>query len=219
MASGLLSVSGPACNGADLPRWNSFLIRRFGMLHDGSAHKVSATVRTREIVMTTADDRLDQWLRDAHAMEEQAEQMLSGLVQRIENYPSLKSRVENHLEQTRSQAQRVRSCIERRGASTSSLKDAAAKFTATMQSLSGVFAGDEIVKGTLASYTFEHMEIVSYRILMEAAKVVGDAETERVCSEIMEEEQAMADWLLQNCQEVTRQYLLREEEDLAEAKR
>jgi ferritin-like metal-binding protein YciE len=169
--------------------------------------------------MTTADERLDQWLRDAHAMEEQAEQMLGALVKRIENYPSLKSRVEGHLEQTRSQALRVRSCIERRGASTSSLKDAAAKFMATMQGLSGVFAGDEIVKGTLASYTFEHMEIISYRILVAAAKTAGDAETERVCTEIMEEEQAMADWLLENSPEVTRQYLLREEGDLAEAKR
>lgn len=169
--------------------------------------------------MTTADERLDQWLRDAHAMEEQAEQMLSALASRIENYPDLKSQVERHLDETRQQAKRVRACIERRDGSTSTLKDTAGKIMATMQGMSGVFAGDEIMKGTLASYTFEHMEIVSYRVLAEAANIVGDEETERVCLEIMAEEQAMADWLLENCTEIARQYLSREELEMDEAKR
>lgn len=169
--------------------------------------------------MTTAEERLDQWLRDAHAMEEQAEQMLSALVGRIENYPDLRRRVEEHLEETRRQATRIRACIERRGGSTSTLKDAAGKIMATMQGASGVFAGDEIMKGTLASYTFEHMEIISYRVLAEAARVVGDPETERVCTEIMAEEEAMADWLLENSSTIARQYLTREELEMEEAKR
>lgn len=169
--------------------------------------------------MTTADERLDQWLRDAHAMEEQAEQMLSAHAERIENYPDLKERVQDHLEETRQQAQRVRECIERRGGSTSTFKDAAGKIMAMMQGVSGVFAGDEIMKGTLASYTFEHMEIVSYRVLAQAARAVGDGATEHVCMEIMKEEQAMADWLFENAPDVTDQYLTREGLDLDEAKR
>lgn len=169
--------------------------------------------------MRTADERLDQWLRDAHAMEEQAEQMLGALAGRIENYPDLKRRVQEHLEETRSQAQRVRGCIERRGGSTSALKDAAGKIMATMQGASGIFAGDEIMKGTLAGYTFEHMEIVSYRVLAEAASVAGDEVTERVCMEIMAEEEAMADWLLENSTMIAHQYLTREELEMDEAKR
>jgi hypothetical protein len=47
------------------------------------------------------------------------------------------------------------------------MKDAGGKLMAMTQSLSGVFAGDE-VKGSLASYTFENMEIASYRILIAA---------------------------------------------------
>lgn len=39
---------------------------------------------------------LIQWLRDAHAMEEQAETMLNGL--RLENYPNLAERIRGHLE-------------------------------------------------------------------------------------------------------------------------
>ena len=43
--------------------------------------------------MATAEERLMEWLRDAHAAEEQAETMLSGMTSRIENYPSLKARI------------------------------------------------------------------------------------------------------------------------------
>lgn len=152
-------------------------------------------------------------------MEEQAEQMLSALAGRIENYPKLKARIEEHLEETRRQAQRVRSCIECRGASTSTLKDAAGKIMATMQGVSGAFAGDEIVKGTLVGYTFEHTEIMSYRVLAQVAKAAGDEETARVCTEIMDEEQAMADWLFENSSDVISQYLMREEQDSEQAKR
>src|SRR5437764_1339335 len=112
--------------------------------------------------MATAEERLMQWLRDAHAMEEQAETMLTALSGRIQNYPEVRSQVERHLDETRQQARELRACIERRGGDTSTLKDVAAKFVAMVQGLSGVFVGDEIVKGSMASYTFEHMEIASY---------------------------------------------------------
>lgn len=41
------------------------------------------------------------------------------------------------------------------------LKDADGKLTATAQSISGVFAGDYVLKGSLASHTFEHIEVGS----------------------------------------------------------
>ncbi len=64
--------------------------------------------------MPTSDDRFMSWLRDAHAMEEQAEQMLSSLARRIDEYPELKAQIERHLEVTRKQAERLRGCIDRR---------------------------------------------------------------------------------------------------------
>jgi ferritin-like metal-binding protein YciE len=169
--------------------------------------------------MTDIKDRVDQWLRDAHAMEEQAETMLSGQSGRIENYPDLRARMEQHLEETRSQRKRLEACIERRGAATSGLKDVTGKFTAMMQNVSGVFAGDEVVKGVMASYTFEHMEIASYRILAAAAETDGDSETARVCEEICREEEAMAQWLRDHMGQIATQHLVRQEASLDEAKR
>ena len=165
------------------------------------------------------DEELNQWLRDAHAMEGQAEQMLSSQAGRIKNYPDLAAGIERHLEQTRSQRQRLEGCISRRGSSTSTIKDAAAKFTAMMQGLSGTVMGDEVAKGAMASYTFEHFEISAYKMLVAAAREAGDTETARVCEEICREEEAMAGWLSDMLPKIATSYLQRSAHEMEEAKR
>jgi ferritin-like metal-binding protein YciE len=169
--------------------------------------------------MASAEERLMEWLRDAHAAEEQAETMLNGMARRIENYPQLKARIEQHLRETQRQAELVRGCIERRGGSTSSIKDAGAKMLGFGQAVSGMFVGDEVMKGSIASYAFEAMEIASYRILIATAEEVGDQQTARVCEQILREEEAMAEWLEENLPSLTQQYLAREEMPEAMASR
>lgn len=142
-------------------------------------------------------EHLLNWLRDAHAMEQQAETMLSSQIERIENYPKLKARMEEHLLETRQQAEIVARCIRDLGGDTSAIKDLAARTVAVAQGLSGLFVGDEIVKGSLASYTFEQMEIASYRILISAAEALGEHEVAAACRGILAQEEAMASWLEQ----------------------
>lgn len=168
--------------------------------------------------MASAEERLLEWLRDAHAAEEQAETMLKGTASRIQNYPELKARIEQHLEETRRHAELVRRCIERRGGTTSTIKDAGAKMMGLGQALSGMLVGDEVMKASIASYAFEAMEIASYRILISTAQEVGDLETARVCEQILKEEQAMANWIEQNLPQLTKSYLQREETAGATAK-
>ncbi|MFW6076850.1 MAG: ferritin-like domain-containing protein [Hyphomicrobiales bacterium] len=168
--------------------------------------------------MPKSDERFMSWLRDAHAMEEQAEQMLSSLARRLDNYPELKTQVERHLEVTRKQEERLRGCIDRRKGAPSTIKGTMARMLGVAQGLSGLFVGDEVVKGVLASYTFEHMEIASYKILIAAAEKVGDTETKTVLEEILREEEEMAKWLETHFAAVTQQYLDRETTPEATAK-
>jgi ferritin-like metal-binding protein YciE len=158
------------------------------------------------------------WLRDAHAAEEQAETMLSGMAKRIQNYPDLKARIEQHLRETQRHAQLVRGCIERRGGSASAVKEAAAKMIGLGQALSGMFVTDEVMKGSIASYAFEAMEIASYCIPVNASRQVGDEQTASVCEQILKEEEDMANWLQENIPALTRQYLARDETAGATAK-
>lgn len=155
------------------------------------------------------EDFLD-WLRDAHAMEEQAETMLSNMLDRVEDYPTFQNKLREHLEETKHQRKLVEGCIERLGASTSGVKDFAAKAMGYGQAISGLFVEDEVVKGIMACYVFEHLEISSYTSLIAAAKELGEVETQSVLEGILVQEKEMANWLLKHTPEITRAYLHRE---------
>jgi ferritin-like metal-binding protein YciE len=170
-------------------------------------------------MMTNSKKWLTQWLRDAHAMEEQAETMLQSQIDRLESYPELRDRLSLHLDETRKQGQRLEQCLEKIGEGTSTLKDAGDKLVATAQGLSGIFAGDEVMKGTLAGYTFEHMEIASYKMLIAAAEEAGESDIQRICKENLREEEAMAAWLESNLRVVTARFLRRDELGSDSAKR
>ncbi|MDX6751679.1 ferritin-like domain-containing protein [Geminicoccaceae bacterium 1502E] len=164
--------------------------------------------------MTDARDRLVQWLKDAHAMERQAETMLDSQASRLEHYPELRQRLRQHLDETRSQAGRLEECLVSLGADSSGAKDAMGRLTAMAQGIGGMFAGDEVVKGAMAGYTFEHFEISAYMALVATAEVCGEARIASVCRDILREEEAMAEWLHAHLPEVTRTYLQREQADL-----
>ncbi len=119
---------------------------------------------------------------------------------------------------TRKQGERLRGCIERRKGAPSAIKGTMARMLGVAQGLSGLFVGDEVVKGMLATYTFEHMEIASYRILVAAAGKVGDTETKKVLEEILREEEEMAKWLEKHFDPITLQFLGREDTPQATAK-
>jgi ferritin-like metal-binding protein YciE len=169
--------------------------------------------------MSEAREWLTQWLRDAHAMEEQAETMLAGQLSRLESYPELSKKIREHLEETKAQASRLKTCLDRIGDGASTMKDTGAKLMAIAQSVSGVFAGDEVMKGSLASYTFEHMEIASYTILIAAAEAAGEKDVVQACEQNLREEVAMADWLKKHLGPTTTKFLRRAEADSNSAKR
>ncbi len=154
------------------------------------------------------------WLRDAHAMEEQALTMMRGMLSRLENYPVLCARMEQHVKETERQAEAVRKLLEGRDSGTSLVKDALGKAGALTQAFSGMFADDEVVKGTMASYTFEQMEIAAYKVLISTASVLEDTTAIAVFEQNLVEEQDMADWLFDHLDQTTRIFLARDEAGL-----
>lgn len=160
---------------------------------------------------TEAQKNLVDWLRDAHAMEQQAEQMLKAQSARITHYPKLKARIEQHLQETIGQRELLEGCLERLGESPSMIKDAMGKLAAVGQALGGSTNSDEIVKGVIASYVFENLEIASYTSLIAAAKTAGSSDIASVCEQILPQEQAMAQWLLDYIPELTEEFLVRDQ--------
>ncbi|MBN2991356.1 ferritin-like domain-containing protein [Pseudomonas cedrina subsp. fulgida] len=169
--------------------------------------------------MATPQENLLDWLRDAHAMEQQAEKMLKAQSERLEHYPQLKARIDQHIEETLGQQQLIDQCLARLGGSSSTLKDMSGKLMAFGQAVGGSLMSDEVIKGAMAGYVFENMEIASYTALIAAAKEAGDSETQAACEKILPQEIAMAEWLLEHLPELTQAFLRRSADPDKEAKR
>ena len=169
--------------------------------------------------MTTLQEHLVDWLRDAYAMEKQAETMLKGQASRLENYPDVRQRIERHLMETIDQQGLLESCLTRLGSGPSAMKDLTARMGAYGQAVGGMTMTDEVVKGAMSGYVFEHMEIAAYTALIAAAEAAGDPETKRVCEQILPQEVEMARWLLEHLPKTTTMYLARSAGERDDAKR
>lgn len=167
----------------------------------------------------TPRERIIQWLTDAHSMESEAETMLKATASRIEHYPLLKERIEQHIVETQGQAQRIERRLEALGSSKSTAKNMIASAMASMQAAGHATMSDEVLKSLGVSYAFEHMEIASYRNLLFAAEALGDMETAQLCRETLPEEEAMAQWLFENQQTLVGQFLALDEAEGVSAKR
>jgi len=159
------------------------------------------------------------WLRDAHAMEKQAESMLESMASRIDNYPDVRARIEQHITETKQQITMLEEILDRNDISRSMLKDSMSKMMAFGQSVGGMVTSDEIVKGSISGYVFEQFEIACYTSLLAAAKKAGDMASVPAIESILAEEQRMADWLIQHIPDTTEQFLLRSDADGVEAKK
>jgi ferritin-like metal-binding protein YciE len=143
-------------------------------------------------------DVVISWLNDAYGMEKALVQILEHQVKDAKDYPEAETRLQQHLEQTRSHAELVQSAIERLGGHTSTIKSGISSLFGQMQALSTGPAKDELVKNSLADFAAENFEIASYRSLISAATEVNDQETVTVCQQILRDEEAMAQWLERN---------------------
>ena len=156
------------------------------------------------------------WLRDAHAMEKQAESMLESMAGRIDNYPDLRARIEQHVNETKRQITVLEEILDRNEISRSVIKDSMSKMAALGQSM---FPSDEIVKGSISGYVFEQFEIACYTSLLAAAEKAGDTASIPAIEAILAEEREMADWLIKHIPQTTEQFLLRSDADGVEAKK
>jgi ferritin-like metal-binding protein YciE len=145
-------------------------------------------------------------LRNAHAMENQALSIMKPQVSRIENYPEVAQRLQQHIVETESQIQRLERVLEGIGENHSAIKDMALSLGGAMAAIGHTAAPDEIVKNSFANFAFENFEIAAYKSLLALADRAGNAEAIQLLTQNLEEEIAMADWLDQNIEAVTLKY-------------
>jgi len=150
-------------------------------------------------------------LRNAHAMETQARELMERQIERTGDYPDVQARLRNHLEETKGQLLRLEQCLEACGETTSTLKDTAQSMMGNLMAMTHTLAGDEILKNTFANNAFENFEIAAYKSLIALCGPAGQEGARPLLQASLNEEQKMADWVDHNVEKVTLDFLGKEQ--------
>jgi ferritin-like metal-binding protein YciE len=154
-------------------------------------------------------DKLTSYISDALALEQNVEQMLSGMISTTED-PTMRQRLEQHQEETRAQQARLRERLESHGESASAMKEMAAKAGAAMKGVLDMGRGDKAGKNARDGYATEHLEIAAYQLLERVAIIAGDEATAEVARRNRAEEEAMARFIEEHWDDVAHQSLREE---------
>lgn len=160
----------------------------------------------------TARDIFVTGLRNAHAMETQARELMERQSERLDDYPDVKAKMQAHLQETNEQLRRLDQCLEACGETSSTLKDTAQSVTANVMAMAHAMAGDEILKNTFANNAFENFEIAAYKSLLALCRAAGVEQARTLLEASLKEEERMAEWIDANVEKVTMAYVQHEQQ-------
>lgn len=148
-------------------------------------------------------------LKNQHAVETQAVQLLSRQVERLENYPEMEARMRQHIDESKVQAERIEQLLQTAGSSHSSIKDAGMGLVGNMAALAHTVAPDEVLKNTFANFAFEHFEIAAYKSLLALTDAAGQGAASSALKQSLSEEIDMAQFIDAHIADTTTRYLQR----------
>jgi ferritin-like metal-binding protein YciE len=145
----------------------------------------------RDLDPDDLDEQLNKYLADAHALENQAKQLLSK-GPNIAGDAELANLFEEHLSETEEHERLVEQRLTDRGGRTNSLKDAAMQLGAI--NWGGFFAAQPDTPGKLCAFAFafEHLEIAGYELLRRVAERAADGHTIQMAEQILAQERSAA---------------------------
>jgi ferritin-like metal-binding protein YciE len=149
-------------------------------------------------------------VENAHALEQEAIELMERQIERIEHYPEMRQILLQHVVETREQVRRLERILGSFTAQRSVLKDVVAKIMGTMAAYAHAPAGDEILKDTFANHAFENYEIAAYKSLIAMAEAGGLAEHVPALQETLQEEQKTARLIHDQVEAITLKYLARD---------
>jgi ferritin-like metal-binding protein YciE len=160
--------------------------------------------------MSTRDDKLIQYLTEAHGKERELETALQAHISMTTRAP-YKKRLQQHLKETKAHARGVEKRIKQLGGSTDSTVPApVAGAAATAQGVAskavsaakgplhairGTSETETMLKNARTEFSEEHEEIAMYAGIEALAEEAGDRETAKLARGIRREEERMASFL------------------------
>jgi ferritin-like metal-binding protein YciE len=151
-------------------------------------------------------------VKNAHALEKEARQILSRQIERVTNYPEVAQKLRMHLDETNRQEERIDEILHALGEDRSLLKDWATQIMGNMAAVAHVPMADEILKDTFANHAFENFEIAAYTSLIAMADAAGHSNHIPALEQTLREERKMAQAVHDLIEPITRRYLMLEEQ-------
>ena len=148
-----------------------------------------------------ADDQLQEklgdYIEDAHAMETNVLQMLDSMISTTED-AQIRQELEQHKQQTEQHEQLLRERLEATGRGTSVRKETQSMMGGLLKSVTDQVRGDKPGKNARDGFVTEHMEIAAYELLERLALRAGDPQTAAVARQNRADEEAMAQKIAAN---------------------
>jgi ferritin-like metal-binding protein YciE len=149
---------------------------------------MSMTTSTAVDREAPAYDAFITGVRNAHALELQALQIMHWQIERLENYPELLQALRRHSGETEQQRDRLERILSAYDESPSVLKEGVLAFMGNLAALGHVPAEDEVLKNTFANHAFENYEIAAYDSLLVMAARAGHQDVAGLEQTLAEEE-------------------------------
>ncbi len=146
---------------------------------------------------STLQEKLVDYIEDAHAMEQNVHQMLGSMIATTQDEEILQE-LEHHRMETERHEQLLRERLQALGRDTSVRKEAQSLAGALTKGVMDQVRGDKAGKNARDGFITEHMEIASYELLERLAQRAGDEETAEVARRIRADEEAMAQKIAAN---------------------
>ena len=137
-------------------------------------------------------------LKNAHATARQGRTMVEAQVQRLENYPKLKAKLQSHLQEKDAQLERLEVILEDLGESRSAFKDAAMGMMASAASMANSAAGDEVIKNGFSTLAQAKFESAAYETLLLFGEAAGQVKHLRPIQHCLSEARSLASFMEEN---------------------
>lgn len=168
-----------------------------------TASKTGSAAETAQSIYVTA-------LRNTHALEKQAAQMIQRQIERYEHYPELTQALRLHKSETDQQVTRLSDLLHGHGEDRSLLKDMVTQTVGNVAALVHSVTGDEVLKNLYTDYSVETYEIAAYTSLITLAEEAGQAGDVETLRQSLKEEERMAEAVFAQIVPVTKGYVARE---------
>jgi ferritin-like metal-binding protein YciE len=146
--------------------------------------------------MSATDEKVQEklldYLQDAHAMETNVLQMLDSMIASTEDEAMLEM-LTHHRHETERHEARLASRLDELGSDPSMRKQAQSVIGGAMKSMVDAVRGDKPGKNARDGFVTEHLEIAAYELLERLAVRAEDPETAQIARENRADEEAMAE--------------------------